>query len=417
MENNPIITGYVKDVNANTIALTGNSEILVRYYSNAEVLMDVSSPSGAPLDLDTYIIRNGNSTVFGLAGTFNNVESNQFYFSAADAYGNIGTLQKGVPFVEYQKLTCHIGNSRPDASGAMTLVCTGSFFNGSFGAVSNTLVVNYRYQEIGGTASGWGAMTVSVNGNSYSAYANVTGLNYQSVYNFEVLATDCLDTVQTSTAGVRSVPVFHWGESDFAFEVPVSVKNDLNVTGNMRLKGSGNYGNYLRLGDSDFCYIAEKTDDIMTIHASALDIETGTLSMNGSLIASGTWTPTLSAMVSSFTARNGWYYKFGKTVIVGFYIKATMSYLSSRVDVQISGLPFTPLYSAPGGGLCSQAMVAAGCNFQCFVAEPSGVITTRVQACNNTAEATLATSASGCYYPIGGGEITLGGTITYMTND
>ncbi|MBQ2392251.1 MAG: hypothetical protein II306_10895, partial [Clostridia bacterium] len=242
-------------------------------------------------------------------------------------------------------------------------------------------------------------------------------LNYQSSYAFEIIATDKLESVHTSTSGVRSVPVFHWGENDFKFEVPVAVSGDLDVTGDMRLKGSGNFGNYLRLGDGDYCYIAEKTDDKMTIHASELNFETGTISMNGSLIASGTWTPTLPVMVSSFTAQNGWYYKFGKTVIVGFYIKANISYLSSKVAVQISGLPFTPLYSAPGGGLCSQALVSAGMNFQCFVAEQFGVITTRAQACNGTAEADLGTSASGCFFPLYGGEITLGGTIAYMTNE
>ena len=71
--------------------------------------------------------------------------------------------------------------------------------------------------------------------------------------------------------------------------------------------------------------------------------------------------------------------------------------------------------AAAGGGMCSGAYVSAGFNFQSFVAETSGNITTRVQSCNHTAAGNLATSASGCWYPSGNGDITLSGTITYMT--
>jgi hypothetical protein len=74
------------------------------------------------------------------------------------------------------------------------------------------------------------------------------------------------------------------------------------------------------------------------------------------------------------------------------------------------------MFSAAGGGMCSGAYVAAGFDFQCFVAETSGSITARVQACNNTSQANLSTSSSGCKYRSGGGEITLSGTITFMAN-
>ena len=40
------------------------------------------------------------------------------------------------------------------------------------------------------------------------------------------------------------------------------------ITGDLRLKGSGNYGNTLYFGDSDYCYIAELSDDVLTIYGS-----------------------------------------------------------------------------------------------------------------------------------------------------
>lgn len=38
------------------------------------------------------------------------------------------------------------------------------------------------------------------------------------------------------------------------------------ITGDLRLKGSGDYGNTLYFGDGDFCYIAELSDDVLTIY-------------------------------------------------------------------------------------------------------------------------------------------------------
>ena len=101
---------------------------------------------------------------------------------------------------------------------------------------------------------------------------------------------------------------------------------------------------------------------------------------------------------------------------VGFYIKATCNSGWNSTEITISGLPYTPMYTASGGGMCSGAYVNSGWNFQCFVAETSGIITTRVQSCNHTASINLSTSASGCFYCLNGGEITLSGTINFIAN-
>jgi hypothetical protein len=101
---------------------------------------------------------------------------------------------------------------------------------------------------------------------------------------------------------------------------------------------------------------------------------------------------------------------------VGFFIKATCNSGYDTININIADLPFTPSCASAGGGMCSGAYVSAGFNFQCFVAETTGNITTRVQACNNTSATNLSTSSSGCKFRSGGGEITLSGTITYVTN-
>lgn len=435
----PIITASVIDINPETNYLTKDNSKLIKYHSIAKATMSAEAQKGAAINEDLYIIRNGSHTGYGKQHTFEDVESNVFTFSAEDSRGSIGVKTLTPSMVDYVKLTCNIANNRPDALGNMSVVCSGNYFNGSFGAVDNALEVQYRY-TISGSAfnEDWHSMSITLTGNSYAAYANfeIPNFNQNLYYSFETRATDCLSVVSSTESSVKSTPIFHWGENDFVFEVPVTfnagtnldndegtktIDGDLNVTGNLRLKGSGNYGNTLLFGDSTYCYISEPKDDEMLIRANKVDFSTQNGVYIGGIevptLESDTWTPTLnSAAISSYSTQRGWYSKMGQTVTVGFYIKATCKSGYTSTAVSISGLPFTPLYAASGGGMCSGAYVSSGFNFQCFVAETGGSITMRVQSCNHTSQTNLSTSASGCWYPSGGGEITLSGTITFMSN-
>lgn len=444
---NPIVTAEVVDTNEKTIALTGNAKKLIKYHSNAKAtITSAVAQKGAAIDEDLYIIRNGNYTGYGTEHTFEEVESNEFTFSVKDSRGNVGTTSVVPNMVNYIKPTCYISNNRPDALGHMTVACSGSFFNDSFGKERNELQVWYRYYESGNLVCNWTEMSVVPTGNSYYASAELDipdfeEENKQDIYfTFEVQASDKLETVSSTPSNVKSTPIFHWGENDFVFEVPVTFKQgltngdgtsaiglgsdvdgDLHVTGNLRLKGSGNYGNTLLFGDGTYCYITEPEDDVMHIKAKRIDLDANGVYVYGNPIPDiqkGRWSPSLnSSAISSYTTQEGWYSKLGQTVSVGFYIKATCKSGYSSTGISISGLPFTPMFSASGGGMCSGAYVSGGFTFQCFVAETSKSITTRVQSCNHTSQTNLSTSASGCWYPSGGGEITLSGTITFMSTE
>lgn len=435
---NPIVEGSVVDTNDKTIALTGNPNKLIKYYSNAKATMSAEAQKGAAIDESLYIIRNGNNSAYGTENTFNNVESNEFLFSAEDTRGNVGTDYVYPVMVDYVKLTCNVANNRPDALGNMTVACSGNYFNGNFGAVDNTLTVQYRYGIYNNVASvDWTDMSVTINGNSYYASADfvIPDFDQKQYYVFEVKATDKLDSVTPTGSPVASIPMFHWGENDFVFEVPVTFKDtvegevgesdvfegDKTITGNLRLKGDGkNYGNTLLFGDGTYCYISEPEDDVMMIHAKKLILDANSVEVDGYQIYAtdrGRWSPSLnSSAVSYYTTQEGWYMKIGQYVTVGFYIKANCNSGYQSTNISISGLPFTPMFSAAGGGMCSRAFIKADSTFQCFVAETSGKITTRMQYVYIGEESNLSTTASGCCYPMGGGELTLSGTITFMAN-
>lgn len=424
MANNPIVNGSVVDINSETWNLTGNPYTLVKHYSHAWAAMTATGQDGAVINLDTLIIRNGIQTGYGDTHTFYNVESNVFTFFAEDDRGNVGTDTVELPMVDYVILTCHLANNKPDGDGNLTVVCSGNYFNGSFGAVSNTLSVKCRYSDSSGNWSDWRYMTPTISGNFYTAVCHVTVPDYQQTYQLQVWAEDQLNEVETS-GFVTGAPVFHWGKNDFVFEVPVefkagitgasidTIEGDCNITGDLRLKGDGNYGNALYFGDGSYCYLKEVTDNQLGIYADTLYLFTNSLNLNSNSVEYGSWTPTLGVS-SSYTTRKGWYQKLGTVVTIGWEVKAYIPSGYHGSTIAISGVPFTPINPAFGGGVAYNVYVTGGLNFECWCLENDGTITARIQPCNNTSAGNLSISRSACY-PSGGGEVTVSGTICYMT--
>lgn len=363
----PNIVSSVVDINSATIALTGDANKLVRYLSNAKATMTASTNDSSVIVSDSLTIQNGGKTYRGTSCVVNAVEDDLFIFTAEDSRGGMLIHHHNADMIPYVPLTCNANSCEVDTSGNAIIRCWGHCFVGSFGQVTNTLTVQYRYAKRGGTFSSWKEMPVSTGGNNYSAIVNLGGLEYRSQYTIEFRASDKLNSITTSTIG-KSIPLFHWGEDDFQFEVPVIF--------NAGLQGSG-------------------------------------------LPESGEWTPTIDAnAVSQYTTRRGWYTKTGNVVTVGFFIKGISYHRTGSAvavyDAEITGLPYVPYISASGGGICSWFRITSGYVFQCYVAEAdTDKITVRVQ---QTGEH-LHTSASGCFFPYDGSTFTMSGTITYMTDD
>lgn len=374
MARRPTITAQVWDENSATIALTGNKNTLVRYQSEAVATMEAIAYDGAAINLDMYIIRNGSKTVYGDTGRFPNVESNKFTFSAEDSNGNIGTGVVEVDMIPYVELTCNPVNGVVGADGVKTVECYGEFYSGSFGAETNTLTARVRCIKAGGTSGSWQSMSVQTRENAYVATTTLTNLDSKAAYAFEYEVSDRLSAVTAYEVSKPATPVFHWGKTDFVFEVPVTF-------------------------NAGFTNTQEDDDSQETEY--------------------GTWTPTLDFgnAVNYYSTNVGWYSKIGNVVTVGFYLKASCNDGYENSNIYIVGLPYRPAIAASGGGICSGALVPSGMTFQCFVAEASDYISTRVQDSDRNTGDILQTSASGCKYPPEGIILTLSGTITYITTD
>ena len=492
-------SGYpkIKDTNSITKALTGDDSKLIRYVSTAKVEIGAKGRNYATIARQK--VKNGTAyheeyTNDLVTISFGNVPNGLFSFELEDSRGYISKpgrdLGAAGNFIYYFYPTCSIGNDKPDTHGNLTVKCKGSWFNSSFGAVDNSITVQYRYKPVSAewtnTESEWRSMTVTISGNSYEATASfaIPDFDYRAGYVYEARVKDKISTTYSTEYEVKSAAIFSWSDQDFEFNVPVkfnagtegvtgggevgdlsdyalktdiptvlpnpyaitingqtydgtravtvdvegafaeggTIDGDLTITGDLRLKGSGNYGNTIYFGDGSYATLSEPSDDTLTFKATTINLN-GKVFVNGNDIGaggsgtSGTWTPSLSSSaISSYTVRQGWYQKVGNVVTLGFNIKATCNSGYNTTSISISGLPVTPRYDASGGGICSGAYVSAGFNFECWVASTGGTITGRVQSCNNTSAANLSTSASGLFYNSSGGEITLGGTICYITN-
>lgn len=211
----PSLSGTVVDSSAKTLALTGDKNILVRYASNALCTISVTAKNSASIAEKTI----GGVKVTGSTRTIPEIAAGTVAFGCTDSRGYSASVTVEKPLVPYIHLTGNLTVKRTDpTSGRAKLTLTGKAFQGSFGAAENTLTIQYAIN--GGTAV---AITPTFDGDSYTAEADLTGLNYQQSHTITVTVADRLETVTKSAAVGKGIPVFDWGEEDFQFHVPVYV--------------------------------------------------------------------------------------------------------------------------------------------------------------------------------------------------
>lgn len=216
----PEVSGTVIDINKATVALTGNPDILVRGMSIAQCTITAQAKNsavlirksigGIPAEVDTVEIEG--------------VESKRISFSATDTRGYIGTYTKDMEMVEYVRLTCNAELMRTNPTdGNAKLLISGSYFNGSFGAQDNSLQL--QYQVGSGEIK---EIERKIEGNRYYVTVGLSGMDYKTSHNITVTVQDKLTTLTKDLTLGKGIPVFDWGEQDFAFHVPVCLENGAN---------------------------------------------------------------------------------------------------------------------------------------------------------------------------------------------
>lgn len=216
----PIVSGTVVDINPDTVALTGDENTLVCYYSTAFCTISAEARNGATIQKKT--VNGAAVAVEDDTLSIPNVETGTFKFVAVDSRGySLSQSEEPftvtLPIVPYIKLTNNASGQRTDpTSGRATLNVNGKYYSGSFGAVENTLTVKYRID--GGEDI---LVEPEITEDGYRVETVMEGLDYQTSHTVEVEVKDKLATVVKSFPVHKGVPVFDWGESDFNSNVPM----------------------------------------------------------------------------------------------------------------------------------------------------------------------------------------------------
>lgn len=238
----PDVNGTVKDTNNATIALTGNANNLVRFYSTALCTITATAKKNATLvnKKITGVDVTGNTL------TINNVDTDAFSFSATDSRGYSKSVTMKKTLIPYIRLTCNARGYRPaptDGSGRVEI--SGQYYNGSFGAVQNTLSLQYKI----GNGS-WQSVTPTISNNSYTATVDLAGLDYTKSFTIYVAASDKLSTLSIPVIINQGIPVFDWGQNDFTFHKLVKMYGGLLVDGNVGTIGQHDtYGRSIKIGN------------------------------------------------------------------------------------------------------------------------------------------------------------------------
>lgn len=212
----PYVSGEVQDCNNVTVALTGGQDAAVRFFSTIGCEIHTEAKNGA-----TIVHKEVNGVeIPGVNIELSAVETGKFIFTATDSRGYTGRYPAEMNLIPYVKLTALATAKRlGPTSNTVTLTVEGKCFWGNFGAQENTLRVCYVQGEEETE------LEITPTEDGYIAHGTVEGLSYERSHSLQVVVRDKLMEVPAKASVNPGVPVFDWGEKDFAFHVPVTLED------------------------------------------------------------------------------------------------------------------------------------------------------------------------------------------------
>ncbi len=217
----PVLTADVEDVNQQTLALTGDPFMLIRYHSTARCTAKVNGVYGASILINQV---NG-KTITNSVWDMEKAETDTFTFYAEDSRGWVATQKVQVPMIPYTRLTCDpmVYRTGP-TEDTVILELTGSYFPYHFGNQENTLTVTYRINSRDPVQI---PVAVEEDG-SFSSQMTLEGLSHDTAYTLTVAAEDLLERVSVKLPVRKGLPLFNWNETGFEFHVPVRCNSSVS---------------------------------------------------------------------------------------------------------------------------------------------------------------------------------------------
>ena len=255
----PDVDATIKDINQDTLALTGNELYLVKNYSTVEVTYTATPKNSASIsqvDVNSRVMGTNPYTF-----TASESEKNEISVTAKDSRGyssnkvfypgelaSTPLLRAGeqtpdpsiIPpgdykYIDYISPTAKITVTRKaPTSDELLISFSGNYFNDTFGAVNNELELKWKYREYNPyNPTDWDEITAQTftlgtdyvlkgytyhSGNS-ADYENSISLghvfDYQKNYEIQFIYSDKLYGNSVIALGTKGIPVVNWGEDFF----------------------------------------------------------------------------------------------------------------------------------------------------------------------------------------------------------
>lgn len=208
----PVVSGTVADSKDATKALTGDAGKLVRYKSTALCTISATAKNGAAISEKKI----AGTVVSGDTLSIEAVEISSFAFYAKDSRGYEANVTVEAELIPYVLLTCNPEAARTDStSGNAVLTIMGNYYNGSFGAVENSLQLKYRIMPEDGEYGDYVDVEPTIRGDTYSAEVSLTGLDYRKSFIIEVSVADAIEPVTKTVPIEQGIPHWDMGATDF----------------------------------------------------------------------------------------------------------------------------------------------------------------------------------------------------------
>lgn len=199
-DSKPEVSVEAIDVRTETKNLTGNERVVVLNASTIRCTYSATAKNGAYIksaNINNVALTGGSTTISGTKD-FVKPTTNTFTLSATDSRDLPNSNSKTLSKIDYfiPTLNATIERNTP-TDGKVNILFNGKFYNGSFGAKSNEIVVHYRYAEKGASLPDWTEITPYTNGNNFSNNGKIQldGFDYQKAYTFQLMISDKLNTI------------------------------------------------------------------------------------------------------------------------------------------------------------------------------------------------------------------------------
>lgn len=220
----PVLSPEVEDTDSTTLALTGDPGTIIRGYNAVYFNSNAVARKGSTIASQSVVC--GSRTSNSGAGSFTNVETGTFLFTATDSRGNPASATVNLNVIDYVKVSCR-QNIVLNENGTVEVSITGNYFNGSFGAEDNDLTIEIKHTQNDGSAGSWVDITpllYTTSGNTYELTYTASGFDLSGSYEFQSRVSDKLTTATSEKQTITFSPIFDWSQHDFNFNVPVVIE-------------------------------------------------------------------------------------------------------------------------------------------------------------------------------------------------